>query len=224
VILGFDTSTSATAAGLLLSDGRAFEARDDPGPDERPAHASRLLGLLEQVLEAGGAGWEEVVRLAVGIGPGGFTGLRIGVATARGLAQARGLPVVGVGSLHALAARAPDVAAVLDARRGEVYAAVWRAGELTLAPSALTPQALVQRLPAGVRAVGEGAVRFRDVLTVGGADVPPEAAPEHRLSAVEVCRLAAAADPTPRDALEPDYRREPDATPPPSARRRPPPE
>lgn len=214
MILGFDTSTSATAAALLLPDGRAFEARDDPGPDDRPGHASRLLGLLERVLAEGGTGWEDVARLAVGIGPGGFTGLRIGVATARGLAQAHGLPIAGVGSLHALAARRPDVAAVLDARRGEVYAAVWRAGELTLAPAALPPEALAGRLPAGVRAVGEGAVRFREVLEAGGAHVAPDDAPEHRLRAAEVCRLGAAATPLPRDAILPDYRREPDAKPP----------
>lgn len=214
-IVGFDTSTSATAAALLLPDGRAFEARDDPDPDERPAHASRLLGLIERVLAEGGAEWGDVGRLAVGVGPGGFTGLRIGVATARGLAQARGLPVAGVGSLHALAARAPDVAAVLDARRGEVFAAVWRGGELELGPAALAPADLAGRLVPGVRAVGEGAVRFRDVLEASGARVPPDDAPEHRLSAVEVCRLGAAAEPTDREALLPDYRREPDAKPPP---------
>lgn len=214
MILGFDTATSATAAALLRPDGRAYEARDDPAPDVRPAHAGRLLALLEQVLAEGGATWAEVERLAVGVGPGGFTGLRIGVATARGLAQARALPVVGVGSLHALAVGAPDVAAVLDARRGEVFAAAWRDGDLRLGPAALAPADLASRLPAATRAVGEGAVRFRGILEASGAVVAPDEAPEHRLSAVEVCRLGAAAEATPRDALKPDYRREPDAKPP----------
>jgi len=219
-VLGFDTATPATAAAVLLPDGRAFEARHDPTPDERPAHASRLLALVERVLGEGGIGWEEVGRLAVGVGPGRFTGLRIGVATARALAQARGLPVVAVGSLHALAAGAPGgerhVAAVLDARRGEVFAAVWREGALGLAPVALTPEALAARLRAGppVLAVGDGAVRFSDELEGAGAVVPADGSPQHRISAVQVCRLGAEGEPADRDRLLPDYRREPDATPP----------
>lgn len=213
MIVGFDTATAATAAAVLAPDGRAWEARDDPEPGERPGHASRLLGLVEQVLAEAGAEWGDVERLAVGIGPGGFTGLRIGVATARGLAQAHGLPVAGVGSLHALGAGAPDVAAVLDARRGEVFAAVWRGGAHVLGPAAVAPAELAAQLPPGVRAVGDGAIRFREVLEAAGAVVAPDGAPEHRLRAVEVCRLGAAATPAPPAALLPDYRREPDATP-----------
>jgi len=213
VIVGFDTATAATAAAVLRPDGRAFEARDDPAPGERPGHAARLLGLVEEALAQAGGTWEDVERLAAGVGPGGFTGLRIGVATARGLAQAHGLPVAGVGSLHALAAAAPDVAAVLDARRGEVFAAVWRAGRLVLGPAALAPADLAAALPAGARAVGDGAVRFREVFEAAGAAVPGDGAPEHRIRAAEVCRLGAAATPAPPGELLPDYRREPDATP-----------
>jgi tRNA threonylcarbamoyladenosine biosynthesis protein TsaB len=212
-IVGFDTATPATAAGVLLPGGRGVEARDDPA-DGRPAHAARLLALVEQALADAGIGWPDVARLAVGIGPGGFTGLRIGVATARALAQGRGLPLVGVGSLHALAAGRADVAAVLDARRGEVYAAVWRAGALVLGPAAIAPAALAAELPAGLPAVGDGAVRFREQLEEAGAAVPADGSPEHRISAVQVCRLGADGDPAARDSLVPDYRREPDAKPP----------
>jgi tRNA threonylcarbamoyladenosine biosynthesis protein TsaB len=212
-VVGLDTATAATAAGVLLPDGRAVEARDDPAGG-RPAHAARLLALVEEALAGAGIGWGEVGRLAVGVGPGGFTGLRIGVATARALAQGRGLPLVGVGSLDALAAEQPDVAAVLDARRGEVYAAVWRAGERVMEPAAIDPAALAARLPAGIRAVGDGAVRFREQLEAAGAVVPADGSPEHRISAVQVCRLGAAGDPAARDRLVPDYRREPDAQPP----------
>jgi tRNA threonylcarbamoyladenosine biosynthesis protein TsaB len=185
-ILGFDTATPSTAAAVLLDDGRTIEARDDPRAGERPAHASRLLSLLEAVLEEARIEWPQVSRLAVGVGPGGFTGLRIGIATARALAQARDLEVVPVGSLHALAAGAPegDVAAVLDARRGQVFAAIWRAGVLELEPSALDPEVLAARLGPGIRAVGDGAVRFRDVLEGAGASVPeadsPAAPPPRR--------------------------------------------
>jgi tRNA threonylcarbamoyladenosine biosynthesis protein TsaB len=214
-ILGFDTATPSTAAAVLLADGRTIEARDDPGAGERPAHASRLLSLLEAVLEEARIGWPQVGRLAVGIGPGGFTGLRIGIATARALAQARDLEVVPVGSLHALAAGAPeeDVAAVLDARRGQVFAAIWRAGVLELEPSALDPEVLAARVGPGILAVGNGAVRFRDLLEGAGASVPAADSPAHRLLAAHVCRLGAAGEPADRDALLPDYRREPDAKP-----------
>jgi tRNA threonylcarbamoyladenosine biosynthesis protein TsaB len=215
---GLDTATAATAAAVLLPGGEAFEARDDPAPDDRPAHAARVLGLLEEALAAAGADWDDVGRLAVGIGPGGFTGLRIGVATARALAQGRGLPLVGVGSLDALAAGAgragaPALAAVIDARRGEVFAAAWGAGGPLLAPRAIAPGALAATLPAGARAVGDGAVRFRAELETAGIVVPADGSPAHRVSAVQICRLGADGEPADPNTLEPDYRREPDAKP-----------
>lgn len=89
-VLGLDTATPSTAVAVLLDDGTtAFERRDDPPAGERPAHAARLLELAEAVLEEAALDWDAVTRLAVGVGPGGFTGLRIGIATARALAQAR---------------------------------------------------------------------------------------------------------------------------------------
>ena len=218
-VLGFDTATAATAAAVLLPDGRVVEARDDPPAGTRPAHASRLLALIEEVLERAQLEWPDVGRLAVGIGPGGFTGLRIGIATARALGQSRDLALVGVGSLHALAAGAPagdraHVAAVLDARRGQVFAAVWQAGTLALEPSALDPDALAAQVGPATLAVGDGAVRFREVLEGAGASVPADDSPGHRILAAHVCRLGAAGEPAGRDELLPDYRREPDAKPP----------
>jgi tRNA threonylcarbamoyladenosine biosynthesis protein TsaB len=106
VVVGFDTATPVTTAALLRPDGSAVEAHDEPPAESRGRHASLLLGLVERVLRDGGASWADVSRLAVGVGPGGFTGLRIGIATARALAQARGLEVVPVSSLEALAAGA----------------------------------------------------------------------------------------------------------------------
>jgi tRNA threonylcarbamoyladenosine biosynthesis protein TsaB len=217
VILGIDTATAATAVAAWAADGLALERRDDPPPGQRPNHASRLLVLVEEVLAAAGAGWDDVARLAVGVGPGGFTGLRLGIATARGLAQARGLPLVGVSSLAALAAGAPPApatAAVIDARRGEVFAAIWRDGEPVLAPVAIAPEDLAARLEPATLAVGDGAVRFRAELERAGASVPADGSPAHRVSALEVCRLGSRGEPTDRDALLPDYRREPDAKPP----------
>jgi tRNA threonylcarbamoyladenosine biosynthesis protein TsaB len=238
LILGFDTATSATAVGVWAPGGPSVEVRDDPIPGQRPAHASRLLVLIEEALAVTGEGWREVERIAVGVGPGGFTGLRLGIATARALAQARGLPLVGVSSLEALAAGAAPgsrgseagdlrsseagdlrgsaadeaagpVVAVIDARRGEVFAAApGRFGAVALAP-----EDLAARLEPGSLAVGDGAVRFRDELERAGAVVPVDGSELHRVSALQVCRLGADMEPADRDALLPDYRREPDAKP-----------
>jgi tRNA threonylcarbamoyladenosine biosynthesis protein TsaB len=235
IVVGLDTATSATVAGVLAADGRVYEVRDDPEPGARPAHASRLLGAAEEALAAAGAGWDEVARLAVGVGPGSFTGLRIGIATARALAQARHIPVTGVSTLEALArgavareeeaapsrahaggAEADVVLAVLDARRGEAFAAAWRDGALVFAPAALAPEALAERvaaLPGTPLAVGDGAVRFGGPLEAAGAHVPPDEDGTHRLRAEHVCRLGVEGTPTDRDALLPDYLREPDAVP-----------
>jgi tRNA threonylcarbamoyladenosine biosynthesis protein TsaB len=219
IVLGLDTATAATVAGVLDAAGAVTEVRDDPEPGARPAHAARLLGAAEAALERAGVGWEEVERLAVGLGPGSFTGLRIGIATARALAQARGLPVVGVSSLEALARGAGEtglVVAVLDARRGEAFAAAWRDAAPALAPAALPPEALAERvaaLPGTALAVGDGAVRFRGPLEAAGARVPADEDRIHRLRAEHVCRLGAQGTPTDRDVLLPDYLREPDAVP-----------
>src|SRR6185312_353563 len=132
----------------------------------RPAHATRLQPLLEQLVPD----WAEISRLCVGIGPGGFTGLRLGIATARAIAQARGLPVVGVSSLDALAfPQSGRVAAVIDARRGEVFAATYEDGRRTAEPAPLAPGVLAARLGPGWVAVGDGAVRFREELERAGA-------------------------------------------------------
>src|SRR5687768_11489597 len=94
-LLAFDTATPATAVGLLAGPQR-LEARHDPSPGERPGHAAELLALARQLLDAAGLAFGDVDRIAVGTGPGTFTGLRIGVATARALAQATGAQLVGV--------------------------------------------------------------------------------------------------------------------------------
>lgn len=109
IVLGIDTSTPASAIGLRLPDGRALQARDDPAPDKRPGHATRLLPLAAHLLDQAGLSWREIERIGVGVGPGGFTGLRVGVASARGLAQSLGAELVGVSSLQALALGALDV-------------------------------------------------------------------------------------------------------------------
>jgi tRNA threonylcarbamoyladenosine biosynthesis protein TsaB len=124
-----------------------------------------------------------------------------------------------VSSLEALALGTADgelVLAVLDARRGEAFAAAWRGGALVLPAAALSPEALAEQVAAlhgTAVAVGDGAVRFRGPLEAAGALVPPDEDGAHRLRAEQVCRLGAAGTPTDRDALLPDYLREPDAVP-----------
>jgi tRNA threonylcarbamoyladenosine biosynthesis protein TsaB len=219
ILVGIDTATPSTVAGVLLDDGRVVEARDDPADGSRGNHAARLLPLMEDALAEAGVAWDDVERIAIGVGPGGFTGLRIGIATARALAQGRGLPLAPVSSLAALAAGAGGgpVAAVLDARRGEVFAGVWDGDRELLAPAALAPETLAERLlglDVAVQAVGDGAVRFRQELEGAGVAVPVDGSAVHRIAAAPLCRLGAAGEPAERDRLLPDYRREPDAKPP----------
>lgn len=206
MIAGLDTSTPVTSVALL-GDGVERELHDD---GERPRHAQTLLPLLEQVV----ADWSAVERLCVGVGPGGFTGLRLGIATARALSQALDLPVVPVSSLDALAAPHPGVvAALIDARRGELFAAVYEDGQRTREPVAIDPRTLAQALAPGTLTVGDGAIRFREELERAGMAVPADGSDAHRVSALMVCRLGLGREPVDRDALLPDYRREPDAKP-----------
>lgn len=117
-VLAFDTSAAHCAAALLLPDGRCLlrEEAMDKG------QAERLLPLVEQLLTEAGIGWQDLTRLAVGTGPGNFTGVRISVAAARGLALALGIPAIGVSRLEALAYGLPRPLTVIeDARRDEVY-------------------------------------------------------------------------------------------------------
>lgn len=227
-ILGLDTATRATAVALVDAEGRVLEARDDPPRGERPRHVTRLLPLCVAVLDQAGIGFGELARFAVGVGPGTFTGLRIGVATARALARAAEVPLVGVSTLQSLALGAvgladrspPAVGAVLDARRGEAFAAVWsagppgRLGEPLVAPGAFTPETLAERvesLQSPLLAVGEGAIEFRLVLERSGAFVPDDAAEAHRVSAVGHCRIARQLPPADPDQVSPQYLRLPDA-------------
>ena len=222
-VAGIDTAMPSTVAAVLREDGQVFEARDDPPAGARPAHASRLLALLEQALGEAGLGWPEVARLAVGVGPGGFTGLRIGIATARGLAQSHAVALVPVSSLAALAHVVPTggpaahvgdaIAAAIDARRGEVFGAAWDDGMPVVPAAAYAPEDFARRV-AGLRVVGDGALVHRGALEAHGCHVAPDTSPAHRIEGAWVCRLGRTGTPVERDGLLPDYRRDPDAVPP----------
>ncbi len=229
-ILAFDTATRATTVALSGVGDVIFTARDDPKHGERPGHATRLLPLTAAVLRRAGIGWEGVDRIAVGIGPGTFTGLRIGIASARALARARGIPLVGVSTLQSLALAGPDagsvpagldaVVAVIDARRGEVFAASWRLDEAQefdnalLLPRAVAPELLTELIaPLGptALAIGDGAIAFREVLERSGAFIPDDDSQLHRVTATNHCRLAVSLQASAADDVRPDYLRAPDA-------------
>lgn len=204
---------------LRSGDGEPLEARDDPPAGERPRHTTRLLGLARELLARAAIGFPDLDRVAVGIGPGSFTGLRVGVASARALAQAAGAELAGISSLRALALGAEHeagpgttVLAVIDARRGETFAAAWRDGEPVLEAAPRAPDVLAATIAErGWLAVGDGALRYTGVLAGAGAEIPDPGSPLHLIRGAALLELGAAADPTPREALVPDYLRRPDA-------------
>jgi tRNA threonylcarbamoyladenosine biosynthesis protein TsaB len=218
-ILGIDTSTAAVAVCVLRDDGEAFETEPSPeslaGP---PLHGPELLRAVDDCLGRSELGWGGIDTVAVGVGPGGFTGLRIGVATARGIAVSRGLELRPVSSLAALAhgAGEPLVLPLIDARRGEVYGALYEDGVETWPAFAVPPEAVAERVrKASVAplACGDGSVRFSDVLEAAGVRVAPGGSRAHVVRGLSICRLAAAAEPASAGAVLPDYLREPDARP-----------
>jgi tRNA threonylcarbamoyladenosine biosynthesis protein TsaB len=229
-VVAFDTATRATTVALSGVGNVVYTARDDPKPGERPGHATRLLPLTAMVLERAEVGWDRVDRIAVGVGPGTFTGLRIGIASARALARARSIPLVGVSTLQSLALAGPaasetlagvdTVFAVLDARRGEVFAAGWRIAEVEefdaalLLPHPFAPEALAELLtPLGptTLAIGDGAIAFREVLERSGAFIPEDDSQLHRVTATNHCRLARGLQASIPDEVRPEYLRAPDA-------------
>lgn len=222
VILGFDTATPETTVAVVHRGEALFEAAAGPGPDGRPVAGRMLLGMIDEaVAEAGG--WERIATIAVGRGPGSFTGLRIAISTARAISQARRIPVAGVDSTAALAAGLRERAAqgravigVVDARRGEVFAAVdggAGAGEPVVCAPGELENALGERL-GGALAGGDGAVRFRAEIEAIGCEVPADEDPANRLSARQVCLLAAKMEPGRIHfpaGVTPKYMRRPDA-------------
>ena len=188
-----------------------------------PAHARELMPAVAAVMDEAGAELRSLEAIAVGVGPGTFTGLRIGIATARALAGAAGLALRPVSSLAALAAgiegegnETGAALALIDAKRGELFAALYRDGSEVWPPFVAKPEEVARRVrDAGLqpRAAGDGSVRFREVLEAAGIDVAPGASRAHVVRALHVCRLAAKLPGTPPEAVLPDYIRAPDAKP-----------
>ncbi len=205
-----------------MRDGEVlFEALVGLSEKGGPQHTTALLEGIERAADAAG-GWGAVGGVAVGVGPGSFTGLRVGIATAKALGLSRGLPLSGVGTLDALGRGLGEVSgerrclAVLDARRGEVAAAVYSAaGKQLWGPWLGTPEELATRIPALPEAAlcgGSGAIRFRQQLTSRAVEIPDDTDPVHRVAARHICALAAAGSGEDESgSVAPIYLRPPDA-------------
>ncbi len=236
-VLAIETATDMVGAALVRDDGASAERIHFGGR----AHAELLVPIIEEVCAVSGCTVADVDTIAVDVGPGLFTGLRVGVATAKALAQALDVGIVGALSLDVLAAAAVGppaaVAAVVDARRGEVFASVFRFDrngpwdpDRPVDPMAvrddrdapMAPEDLVEWLvsvaeDAGpVTVVGDGAVRYHHLLAEhDGLDLSQSAAiaspPPLALAGLALRRLSAGMIPAPAAEVVPDYRRPADA-------------
>lgn len=189
LILAFDTATDV-ATSAIVADGSIIA--------ERVGRPQLLLADVDEMLGATGHRAADLTGIVVGTGPGSFTGMRIGLAVARGLGLALDLPVAGVSTLDALAAATENAYPVVDARRGEVF---------VLGPVAVRPESVSP--PDGASCVGSGARKYRDVLVGNGADVPPDDSSLHLPRAALHASLATHF--VPADTVEPVYVRLPDA-------------
>ena len=206
IVLGLDTAQGACSAAVLAGDG-PLAALSEP---MTRGHQERLAPLVKAAMAEAGLGFDKLDRIGVTVGPGSFTGLRVGLAFAKGLGLALKRPVIGVGSLEALAASAPladIVLAAIDARRGQIYLQAFSGGRALMAPDVLPVETAAARIaelnPIGQLAiVGSGAALLEGL--VPGARLSPLAAPDP----LALARLAAA---KPVTAPRPLYLRAPDA-------------
>ena len=201
IVLAIDTCLVACSVAVV--DGERVLARRVE-PMSR-GHQERLAPLVQEAMVEAGLGFDKLERIGVTVGPGSFTGLRVGLAFAKGLASALSIPAVGIGALEALAEpERGNVVAVLDAKRGQVYLQAFSDGVAVSAPDALPIETAAARVAefAPDTLIGTGAVLLAGVrpgVRVVEADVTDP---------VAVARLAAARSPVPPRPL---YLRAPDA-------------
>lgn len=212
-LLVIDTALGLCSAGVFEADAagaRLLGLRSEP---MARGHSERLAGFARDAMAEAGLAFTALDRIGVTVGPGSFTGLRVGLAFAQGLGAALDRPVVGISTLDALAASAGSasgIASLIDARRGQVYARFWREGAASGPAEALS----VEAAEAQLAALGEGCVMAGSGAALFPASLPD--APRLRLEGPDpaaLARLTAAADPAAAPP-RPLYLRAPDATPP----------
>lgn len=210
-LLAIDTALENCSVGVVGPGPAPVLATETIGR----GHAERLFGMIEAAMTEAGLGFPDLDRIAVTVGPGSFTGLRVGIAAARGLALATGCPVVGITTLAAIAERAREIGgaapvlAALDARRGEVYAQLFdETGDPVAPPAANSPGRFAALVTPATVLAGSGAA---PIAAETDGDVPivhAERAPE--IGALVRLGLAA---PAPSGPPRPLYLRPPDARP-----------
>ena len=220
-VLAIETATRVLSVAVLRGERVVAEFSSEG----LRVHSERLLPAIDRVLAEAGRSLSELDALAVSAGPGSFTGVRIGIATLKGLAFAEGRAAVPVSTLAALrlaAAGAPGpVASLLDARRGELYAGAWHGAGPEAEPlwpeSVLTPEALAERLPEGsTLVVGEDAATGAEAVLAArpGAfarvGAPEVAARAHWIGELAQRALAAGRTMAP-ETLLPSYLRRAEA-------------
>lgn len=171
-VLGVDTTTAHGSVALLDADRLLGEARIRA----EQGHSRWLLAAIDLLLRSAGLTIGAIDGFGVAVGPGSFTGLRVGLATVQGLAEGAGKPCVAVATLEALAARLLDgsrpAAPMLDAYREQVFAAVYSGpGQLLVPPTAAPPLLFLERVPEGAAFGGEGAARYRDIVATARPDL-----------------------------------------------------
>ena len=177
--IGIETATSIASVGIVETD-HVLAAQSLPKGGN---HARALLPLIDSALHAAGIGLRDLDLVAVSIGPGSFTGLRIALSAAKGLALATGLPIVGVPTLEAYAATAGPrpglVCPVLDARKGEIYAAAyqWEGADLRCVrpPVAIDPARFAASIDTPCTLIGDGVDAYGELwrLRLSDADLVP---------------------------------------------------
>lgn len=196
LVFAFDTATDVAVLGIVDTARGEVVAEGE----ERPV---ALFARAQELLDTSGIAAAELNAVVVGVGPGRYTSMRIGLASAKGMAAALGIPIAGVSTLAALAAGAPGAIALIDARRGEVFAEDASAGGI---PSCVAPAEL--RVDQRV-CIGDGAIAYRAELEAAGAVVPGDHEPQHRVSVARLAQLATLYGPAAE--LEPVYLCAPDA-------------
>lgn len=216
IVLALDTSTRATA--VAVRSGDLLEQAHLAPDGGRPAHAGALLGIADGLLDRIGASLSDVTTVAVCVGPGSFTGLRVGIATARGLASGAAAAVVGVGSLRALVEQARadgedgPILAMIEGGRGELFVAGSAGRGQIDSPSSIPAGEIGTQLVDGVLCVGNGTVAIREQLIAAGGRVAELHEDSVAIPVAAIARLADDPDCS-GEGVMPVYVREPDAVP-----------